>query len=530
MRGGWRWNCGWLVWGIGLLGPTVALATWSGEVWAELGMVLAILLLCCGHPTMTRLSGYVVLPFLVLSPAMMAYVWQVGAMPGLDAVQSLRLTSLRELGELLADQAGGTVWIIVASMIGIAPIIARPSLVLSPAVRRACAAFGLMYLAVGAIQYSFLRDHLPFRPWVSQEVLLRTYPFSVIEPLMTMAMAAPPESVTRRLASVEMSSRRPDRQLVVLVIGESARADHWHINGYARQTTPFLDSLDNAVVFPHVRAVADCTYSAVPALLKMLGARAFRDSRFGAGLPTLLDYFKQAGFATTVVTMQELRLMEDGVVSDRTVALRALNPDDTILDEMILPEFRRTLAGSAPRKFIVLQLFGSHFEYAQRYPPDFARLGGEGASLTQRIGRYDNSVLYTDWVLGALVGELRRQRDQEVLFAYVSDHGENLADDARGLLQHCNQPTHFDTQVAAFFWGAGVDQTDKWAQLVGNRQRYVGQEMIGPTLLDLSGIRAVGAMYPVPESLAAEINEQVSREVLSNNGLVAFDREGRVTQ
>ena len=106
----------------------------------------------------------------------------------------------------------------------------------------------------------------------------------------------------------------------------------------------------------------------------------------------------------------------------------------------------------------------------------------------------------------------------------------DLADDARGLLQHCNQPTHFDTQVAAFFWGAGVDQTDKWAQLVGNRQRYVGQEMIGPTLLDLSGIRAVGAMYPVPESLAAGINEQVSREVLSNNGLIAFDREGRVTQ
>ena len=40
MRGGWRWKCGWLVWGIGLLGPTVAMATWSGEVWAELGMVL----------------------------------------------------------------------------------------------------------------------------------------------------------------------------------------------------------------------------------------------------------------------------------------------------------------------------------------------------------------------------------------------------------------------------------------------------------------------------------------------------------
>ena len=84
--------------------------------------------------------------------------------------------------------------------------------------------------------------------------------------------------------------------LVVLVIGESARADHWHINGYGRSTTPRLEALEGAQVYPHVRAVSDCTYTAVPALLKLMGARAYRDSGFGAGVPTMLDYFKAAGF------------------------------------------------------------------------------------------------------------------------------------------------------------------------------------------------------------------------------------------
>lgn len=84
----------------------------------------------------------------------------------------------------------------------------------------------------------------------------------------------------------------------------------------------------------------------------------------------------------------------------------------------------------------MLHTKGSHFEYARRYPPEFARFGSSGGSRQQNVvDEYDNTVLYTDWLLSELIATLTQRGGASAVF-FASDHGENLLDDERQLLGH----------------------------------------------------------------------------------------------
>ncbi len=520
----------WGVWLAALLAPTLVLAHSSLDVASSVALLVGMLFIAMASPVLWRLAQLALLPAVLLAPLVTIYVLQVGAMPGEDVLMALRLTEYHEVREVLLDLGGGLVGggAIALALIVLAMRL-RPVLCLDNRLRKRLLLAGLTYLSAGLVHYSFLREFVPVRPWLSQEVVLGTYPFSLLQPLTSVAMAVPSSGEVPSVG-VSTTSASDASQLVVLVIGESARADHWHINGYVRQTTPLIEAINEVVSLPNVRSISDCTYTAVPGLLKMLAAREFLASSRGAGVAALPDYFSAAGFFTAYVTMQEPRILEEsGVSADYMRAVRSVNPDSVTRDEMLLPELRRLLAMHRKKKFIVLHLFGSHFQYAQRYPPAFAFFDGGDDLNAQRVATYDNSLVYTDWVLAEVIAEMQRQPGEAVL-AYVSDHGENLMDDARQLYRHCDQVSHYDTHVAALLWSRGLVRSDAWERVKSNRYAYVGQEMVGTTLLDLAGITVVreGARPgPLPASLAGDVKEPVLRHVLNGNGLVGFIRDGR---
>jgi lipid A ethanolaminephosphotransferase len=55
---------------------------------------------------------------------------------------------------------------------------------------------------------------------------------------------------------------------------------------------------------------------------------------------------------------------------------------------------------------------------------------GSQCTIEQLYNSYDNTILYADHVLGAIIGSLDRSRVPYV-FIYVSDHGESLLEDGR---------------------------------------------------------------------------------------------------
>ena len=72
------------------------------------------------------------------------------------------------------------------------------------------------------------------------------------------------------------------------------------------------------------------------------------------------------------------------------------------------------------RKLIVVHLFGSHFPYGLRYPTTFAKFSG----TSKAIDGYDNSIVYTDYILGEAFGMAEKASVDAVV--YFSDHGEDV--------------------------------------------------------------------------------------------------------
>lgn len=519
-----RWADGFLL-GVLLLPVLVLPQTWGARA-ASVGVLLALAALAACLPLLRGFVRVLAVVCLLLAPPVAWYGLRFGVVPGDELMLTLRMSDARSTIEFLRDVAGlWTTWaVLVLEVLVIVALKVRRPWRMSRQRRQAGLLAGLVYLASGLVHDSFLARWLPLAPWATPELVLRTYPVSLVQPVVLLAAPQPMAAALEPVSVTVDAGARNLAQTYVLVIGESARADRLGLNGYVRDTTPILGRLPGVVSFPYVRSVSDCTLLAVPALLTMADAAGIARRRPGEAVPTLFDYFGAAGFFTAFVSMHEPALAESiGIRADLARNLRYLNPDSPLRDDALLPELRRLLLLPKARKFIVLQLIGSHFEYEQRYPADFAFYRGDGTPESERSARYDNSLRYTDWILSQVIETLRGQ-EGEVVLAYASDHGENLYDDARMRYQHCGSVTHFDTQPATLFWAARLRSPGLWQTLTANREHYIGQEMVGATLLDLAGVRVPGVA--LPESLAGPIRAQSVRYVLDGGKLTGFSRDG----
>lgn len=87
-------------------------------------------------------------------------------------------------------------------------------------------------------------------------------------------------------------SKRP--LVVVLVVGETARAAQFSLNGYARLTNPRLSEVQNLLNYPEVSACGTATAISLPCMFSHLGRRQYSD-REAAGQENLLDVLQRVG-------------------------------------------------------------------------------------------------------------------------------------------------------------------------------------------------------------------------------------------
>jgi glucan phosphoethanolaminetransferase (alkaline phosphatase superfamily) len=135
---------------------------------------------------------------------------------------------------------------------------------------------------------------------------------------------------------------------------------------------------------------------------------------------------------------------------------------ESTFDEVLLPKFREILARPERRQLIVLHLLGSHDAYNKRYPDKFNRWK---PSLTDhpdadyhdfRIrdeinNSYDNSILYTDYIISSVIDTLRANESLLSGLFYIADHGENIFDERCPLTGH-GGTAYFGYPVSALAW------------------------------------------------------------------------------
>ncbi len=330
--------------------------------------------------------------------------------------------------------------------------------------------------------------------------------------------------------AVPDQKERPGLPVYVLVIGESARRDRHSLYGYAKPTNPLL-SKEKIWAFSNAITLHPHTAAAVPVILtkengiselesktnfSKLDANAVRfDSR--PVVPSFLQVFKQAHFKTFWITNQASgngAMTRFGVYAHTADFFKTYHVHDLNLpwafDGELLNDFRQQLQSENARQtenvapknkstdepgssqitdnspirglFFVFHLQGSHYGFKRRYPTEFQKFEDD----------YDNTILYTDWVLSKIIDELKQIKNEAGLL-YVSDHGLMLGE--------CDKKyTHFDIkqsfEVPLFLWlnEYRLDQlsmSDKSA-LHSNLPKKITTEVIFDSLIDLGHLRYRG--------------------------------------
>lgn len=253
-----------------------------------------------------------------------------------------------------------------------------------------------------------------------------------------------------------------DSLVVVFVIGESLRNDHLQINGYERETTPYLMEEDNLVSLTDIYSEECFTHTSVPQIMTRADStnpqRAYDEQSF-------VTIFKDAGFRTTWIANQE-SVATYAYFMNECDTLIYVNGDKSVytfdkwLDEDILPHLENELQDDNPTQLHILHSIGSHWWYNSHYTDEFERYtpvikSRVVSSNTQEemINSYDNTILYTDYFIKETIDLIR---DKKSILIFLSDHGESLGEDGYYLHGADRPELHYP---AAFVW-----YSDKYAQ------------------------------------------------------------------
>lgn len=298
--------------------------------------------------------------------------------------------------------------------------------------------------------------------------------------------------------------KQPRKNLTILIVGETSRADNFSLSGYSRQTNPRLEK-DNVVYFPHTTSCGTATAISVPCMLSGMPRKHY-DEELAHHQEGLLDILQRAGINV---------LWNDNDGGCKGACDRVPHQDMTVLnlpgqciegecyDEVLfhgLEEYIDKLQGDG---VIVLHTIGSHGPtYYHRYPPQFRKFTPtcdtneiQTCSQQQLVNTYDNTILYIDYIVDKAINLLKSHQDNfTTSLVYLSDHGESLGENGVYLhgLPYAIAP---DTQkhVPMLFWLSDdyqkryqVDQT--CLQKQASSQDF-SQDNLFSTMLGLTGVQ-----------------------------------------
>ncbi len=291
------------------------------------------------------------------------------------------------------------------------------------------------------------------------------------------------------------------KELVVLVIGETARSDHFHLNGYDRDTNPLL-AREDIVSFTNVHSCGTSTSVSLPCMFSYLDRKGFSQDT-SSSMDNVLDVLNRTGVQ---ILWRDNNSGSKGV-ADRVEYQDFRNPEVNPVcnpecrDEGMLANLDDWIALHQNRDIlIVLHQMGSHGPaYFKRYPPEFEAFKPtchsnqlEDCTHKAVVNSYDNTILYTDYFLSRVIAWLKnKSQSYETSMMYVSDHGESLGETGIYLhgLPYLLAPDA-QTHVPAILWASDQNWSIDLNAVRNHSTETFSHDNLFHTLLGLFEVRS----------------------------------------
>jgi lipid A ethanolaminephosphotransferase len=292
-----------------------------------------------------------------------------------------------------------------------------------------------------------------------------------------------------------------NQKLIIVVAGETARADRFSLNGYHRQTNPLL-AKENVISFKQMSSCGTDTALSLPCMFSSLNREDYSHEQ-GKNMSNVLDILSYTGVEV---------LWRDNNSSSKNVADRLPFQDyksDTIntvcdiecRDEGMLSDLQQYIDKHNNKDIlIVLHTMGSHGPaYYKRYPKKFEHFTPvcetnqlNECTNEQINNAYDNTIVYTDYILSKTIGFLKNNQDKyRTAMFYMSDHGESLGE--KNLYLH-GMPYFIapkeQTHVASILWLDDQFSEEVNMQLLNqNSDKALSHDGLFHTLLGLMDVK-----------------------------------------
>jgi len=337
---------------------------------------------------------------------------------------------------------------------------------------------------------SFFREHKPLRYYTNPTYWI----YSVGKYVGNTFAGADGELQAIGLDAVVVKEKESKRKIIVLVVGEAARADRFSLNGYKKETNPLLKN-ENIVNYTNINSCGTSTAVSVPCMFSLSCKDDFNYKK-GVLVENVVDVLEH--------TKEIKVLWRDNNSDSKGVALRvdfesfrtsknnSMCDDGECRDEGMLVGLDSYIEKHANKDIlIILHQMGNHGPaYYKRYPKKFEKFTPvcetnqlENCSVEEISNAYDNAILYTDYFLSKTINFLKKySSDNETKMIYVSDHGESLGENGLYLhgLPYFMAPT-CQTRVAALLWDGGKRR--------GNIDTEYSHDNLFHTLLGLFNVK-----------------------------------------
>lgn len=280
-----------------------------------------------------------------------------------------------------------------------------------------------LYMGVSKTYSSFFRNHHELKMYLNPY-----YPLASLGKFIYGEIK--PKPTFQAIATDATRTSEAKKKLVVFIVGETARAQNFSLDGYDVATNPLLSKRNDIVSFSNFYSCGTATAISVPCMFSKYGHDEWSSDK---------EYYENL---VDVLAKTGVRVFwrDNNSGGDKQVAKRMKDVKEyggKTFDEVLLQDFQSNVDKAYEDTFIVLHQEGSHGPtYFKRYPDAFKRFTPtcdtqelDKCSHEQIVNTYNNTILYTDYFVNKTIDLLKANEDKyETSLIYVSDHGESLGE------------------------------------------------------------------------------------------------------